>query len=145
MTNIQKITTTAIATLAMAIPSMARDNDRDRYDHGRDRERHERVYNRGGYRPNRGGGGINLNIGPLLKGLDNAARRQQQQQQQQERNRAQQERNRLANRVREQLWRYYPKALELGLSPPTGSSICGRWRRRPPKPRVCARPVSQAC
>jgi hypothetical protein len=26
----------------------------------------------------------------------------------------QQERNRLANRVREQLWRYYPQALELG-------------------------------
>ncbi len=26
----------------------------------------------------------------------------------------QQERNRLANRVREQLWRYYPQALKLG-------------------------------
>lgn len=51
MTNIQKITTTAIATLAMAIPSMARDNDHGRYDRGRDRDRRERVYNRGGYRP----------------------------------------------------------------------------------------------
>ncbi len=49
MTNIQKITTTAIATLAMAIPSMAREHDYGRYEHGRD-YRHERVYYRDGYR-----------------------------------------------------------------------------------------------
>ena len=33
----------------------------------------------------------------------------------------QQERNRLANRVREQLWRYYPQALELGSSTARGA------------------------
>ena len=50
----------------------------------------------------------------------------------------QQERNRLANRVREQLWRYYPQALELG------DDLAAEWfldlwarRRHPPRlPRL---------
>jgi hypothetical protein len=47
----------------------------------------------------------------------------------------QQERTRLTNRIRQQLWRYYPQVLELGMiSWPTGCSICGiSPRRRQPR------------
>ena len=46
------------------------------------------------------------------------------------------DRTRLANRVREQLWRYYPQILEAArtASPKPGSSSCGRACRRPPRP-----------
>src|SRR5208337_1423070 len=40
----------------------------------------------------------------------------------------QQERNRLANRVREQLWRHYPQALELGTALPLASKEWPRLR-----------------
>jgi transposase len=50
------------------------------------------------------------------------------------------ERVRLTNRMREQLWRYFPAILELGDDlGRSGCSICGKPRRRPPRPRVSAR------
>jgi hypothetical protein len=50
------------------------------------------------------------------------------------------ERLRLANRMWDQLWRYYPQMLELAtILAPSGSSICGKLRRRPRKLRACAR------
>ena len=57
-----------------------------------------------------------------------------------------QERNRLANRVREQLWRYYPQALELG------DDLAADWfldlwvlAPTPPRPSACAKAASRAC
>ena len=56
------------------------------------------------------------------------------------------DRTRLANRVREQLWRYYPQILEAadrrraGL----GSSSCGNACPRPPRPRPVRRKASIA-
>jgi len=57
------------------------------------------------------------------------------------------DRNRLANRVRELLWRYFPAMLELDddMSPPPGSSTSGNASRRPPRRRACGRPPSNAC
>ena len=50
------------------------------------------------------------------------------------------ERIRLTNRLREQLWRYFPAMLELenGLAPP-GCSTCGNWRPHPARPRASAK------
>jgi hypothetical protein len=55
----------------------------------------------------------------------------------------QQERNRLANRVREQLWRYYPWR-SATISPPTGLSNCGLRCPRRPRPPASAKALSNA-
>ena len=58
----------------------------------------------------------------------------------------QQERNRLANRVREQLCAITRRrSNSVTISPPIGSSICGHWRRHPPRLPACAKAVSRAC
>lgn len=57
----------------------------------------------------------------------------------------QQERNRLSNRVREQLWRYYAQRWRSRTtSRPTGFSSCGPRCRRRPKPLALAKVVSNA-
>ena len=58
----------------------------------------------------------------------------------------QQERNRLANRVREQLWRYYPQALELG-DDLAADWFLDLWGLAPTPPRLpaCAKAASRAC
>jgi hypothetical protein len=57
-----------------------------------------------------------------------------------------QERNRLANRVREQLWRYYPQALELG-DDLAAAWFLDLWALAPTPARLpaCAKAVSRAC
>ena len=56
----------------------------------------------------------------------------------------QQGRARLASRMREQLWRYYPQMLELSLttSPRIGFSICGTRHRHRRRRSGCVRPPS---
>ncbi|MHA6687493.1 IS110 family transposase [Mesorhizobium sp. A556] len=56
------------------------------------------------------------------------------------------ERNRLTNRMCEQLWRYFPAILELEAD--LGAEwlpICGRPRRRRPRPPICVRRRSPNC
>src|SRR3954466_14924094 len=54
----------------------------------------------------------------------------------------QQERTRLSNRIRQQLWRYYPQLLAVSDDVTAEwvlDWICGRWRPPRPRPYACAR------
>ena len=58
----------------------------------------------------------------------------------------QQERTRLSNRIRQQLWRYYPQLLAVSDDVTAeGSWSFGRWRPPRPRPHVCARQRWPGC